>query len=85
MPKQCINTADARTMDGPWSHGTVAGGWIFTSGQVPINPATGRVDSPDVAPQVAQCLRNIEAIVEAGGGSLVVTCRIICRSFGNDY
>ena len=69
MPRAAINTAAANTIAGPWSHGVRVGPFLFTSGQVPINPATNKVDSADVALQVRQSLQNVEAILTAGGAT----------------
>ena len=67
MPKTAINSGATATIAGPWSHGVKVGPFIFTSGQVPINPKTGRVDSPDVDLQIRQSLTNVLAILSAGG------------------
>jgi 2-iminobutanoate/2-iminopropanoate deaminase len=64
-----INTPAANTISGPWSHGVRVGPLLFTSGQVPINPATNTVESADVAMQVRQSLQNVEAILAAGGAT----------------
>ena len=67
MPKTAINSDSTATISGPWSHGIRVGPLVFTSGQVPINPETGHVDSADVADQVRQSLKNIEAILSQAG------------------
>ncbi len=54
---------------GPYSHAVVASGFVFISGQGPVNPETGAM--PDAfADQVRQTLRNVQTILEAAGSSL---------------
>jgi 2-iminobutanoate/2-iminopropanoate deaminase len=65
-----INVAEARTLDGPWSHGVRAGPLVFTSGQVPVNPETGKVVDGGVREQVHQSLANIQAILQSAGATL---------------
>jgi 2-iminobutanoate/2-iminopropanoate deaminase len=65
-----ISVADARTIEGPWSQGVRIGPFVFTSGQVPIDPATGRVVDGGVGEQVAQSLMNIRAILRSAGADL---------------
>lgn len=65
-----LSTDDAPASLGPYSQGIVDGDRIFVSGQGPVDPATGEVESEDVADQTAQTLENIGAILEAGGASL---------------
>src|SRR5215216_4989892 len=54
---------------GPYSHAVVSGGFVFVSGQGPVDPETGTM--PDAfADQVRQTLRNVQTILEAAGSSL---------------
>ncbi|NJB69097.1 2-iminobutanoate/2-iminopropanoate deaminase [Desulfobaculum xiamenense] len=64
-----INTPNAPAAIGPYSQATVAGNLIFTSGQLPIDPATGEMPE-GIAAQAKQSLENVKAILEAGGASL---------------
>jgi 2-iminobutanoate/2-iminopropanoate deaminase len=63
---------------GPYSPGMVLDRLVFVSGQGPIDPATGMLVGRDVAAQTEQCLKNIEAILEAAGSSLqhVLRCGV---------
>ena len=54
---------------GPYSQGIVAAGFVFTSGQLPLNPDTNAMPE-GIEAQTRQCLDNIKAILEAGGSSL---------------
>ena len=67
--KTVISTEKAPAAIGPYSQGIQAGNLIITSGQLPIDPATG-VMPEDVSAQTKQSLTNGKAIVEAAGGSM---------------
>ena len=76
--KKVIHTENAPKAIGPYSQGILANGFIFTSGQLPINPDTNELIA-DISQATAQCLNNIKAILEAGGSSLenIVKCNIL--------
>lgn len=65
-----IETSEAPKAVGPYSQARTHAGLLFVSGQLPINPATGKVESEDSVDQVRQCLRNISAIAEAAGATM---------------
>lgn len=67
---QEIRTDDAPAPLGPYSQGLVDGDRVFASGQGPADPETREIVSDDVADQTAQTMRNLGAILEAGGASL---------------
>jgi 2-iminobutanoate/2-iminopropanoate deaminase len=60
---------------GPYSAALRAGGLLFVSGQVPIDPATGAMVDGDIAAQTRQVLHNLSALLEAGGSSLADVVR----------
>ncbi|MEG2672149.1 MAG: Rid family detoxifying hydrolase [Ruthenibacterium sp.] len=66
MNKQ-VETANAPGAIGPYSQAVVAGDFIYVSGQLPIDPATGAFAGEDIASQTAQSLKNIKAILEEAG------------------
>jgi 2-iminobutanoate/2-iminopropanoate deaminase len=66
---KAISTPDAPAAIGPYSQGIDAGSLVFTSGQLPIDPANGQMPS-DPAAQAGQSLKNLKAVLEAGGSSL---------------
>lgn len=70
MAKVIINTSDAPAAIGPYSQAVKVGNLIYTSGQIPINPATGEVITGNVRDQTRQVLMNLEAVLKAGGSSL---------------
>ena len=65
-----IATDQAPAAIGPYSQARVHGGLLFVSGQLPIDPSTGKFSSEDPAGQLRQCLANIQAIAEAAGTSM---------------
>jgi 2-iminobutanoate/2-iminopropanoate deaminase len=68
--KDIISTDKAPKAIGPYSQATRAGGFLFTAGQVALDPATGQIVEGDVARQTARVMENLKAIVEAAGLSL---------------
>jgi 2-iminobutanoate/2-iminopropanoate deaminase len=71
MTKQVINSTHAPHAVGPYSHAIRAGGFVFISGQLPIDPASGKlIDSPDIDDHVRRILDNLKAILEAAGSDL---------------
>lgn len=67
--KQAISTEKAPVAIGPYSQGIIANGFIFTSGQLPINPETGEMPRT-IEEQTKQSLLNVKAILEAKNSSL---------------
>nr|WP_307992157.1 RidA family protein [uncultured Niameybacter sp.] len=72
MSKQIIATTNAPSAIGPYSQGVlVTGGeMVFTSGQLPINPATGELVKDDIKAATKQSLENVKAILEEAGSSM---------------
>lgn len=67
--RQVVSTNVAPAAIGPYSQGVRLGDLVFASGQIPLDPATGAV--PDgIEPQTRQALRNLSAVLEAGGANL---------------
>jgi 2-iminobutanoate/2-iminopropanoate deaminase len=76
MSKQIITTDQAPAAVGPYSQGVVLDGWIWTCGQVALDPATGEMVGSDAATQAERALQNIEAILQAAGSSLERVVRV---------
>ncbi|MBC7797978.1 MAG: RidA family protein [Pyrinomonadaceae bacterium] len=68
--KEIISTQNAPGAIGPYSQAVKANGFVFVSGQIPIDPATGNFVSDDVAEQSEQVLKNLKAVLEAAGSDL---------------
>ena len=74
---QKIDTKNAPGAIGPYSQGFVVGDFVFTSGQIPVDPATG--DAPEgIAAQAEQSCKNVAAILEAAGSSLEKVIKTTC-------
>ena len=65
-----IQTPNAPAAIGPYSQAIQAGGTIYVSGQLPINPATGEFAGADIRAQARQSLENIKAILAAAGADM---------------
>ncbi|AEH24885.1 RidA family protein [Pyrococcus yayanosii] len=68
--KEVIFTKKAPKPIGPYSQAVKVGSFLFISGQIPIDPETGKLVKGDIKAQTRRVLENIRAIVEAAGGSL---------------
>ena len=65
-----VHTDHAPAAIGPYSQAIVCDGWVFCSGQIPLDPATGELNTGDVATQTDLCLKNLAQVLEAAGSSL---------------
>ena len=70
MEKQIVKTDQAPAAIGPYSQGVRIGNFLFTSGQIALDPATGEMCSGEIEQETEKTLQNIEAILKAGGLSL---------------
>lgn len=68
--RQIIRTDSAPGAIGPYSQAVKANGFVFASGQIPTDPATGQFVAGGIAEQTEQVLRNLSAVLEAAGSSL---------------
>jgi 2-iminobutanoate/2-iminopropanoate deaminase len=78
VQRQPITAEDAPAAVGPYSHAVRSGGFLFLSGQTPLDLATGKLVEGDIGEHTRQCLRNLEAVCRAAGASLsdAVRCGI---------
>jgi 2-iminobutanoate/2-iminopropanoate deaminase len=74
--RRTISTPSAPAALGPYSQGVVAGGFVFTAMQIPLDPATGTLVPGDVQAQTRQVLQNLAAILEAAGSSLARAVKV---------
>lgn len=70
MKKEAITTDNAPKAIGPYSQAVKVNGFIFVSGQIPIDPHTDEVTKGDIVDQTRQVLKNISSILVAAGSSL---------------
>ena len=75
---QKVHTSNAPAAIGPYSQAIVAGGLVFTSGQIPLNPETGLLEGTTVAEQTHRICRNLEAVLTAAGASLRSVVKTTC-------
>lgn len=80
-----LHTDDAPAAIGPYSQAIRVGRWLFCSGQIPLDPATGDVVAGDVAAQTERVFQNIRAILDEAGGSLerVVKTTVFLADMGS--
>jgi 2-iminobutanoate/2-iminopropanoate deaminase len=81
-----IETGNAPAAIGPYSQAQVAAGFVFTAGQIPLDPATGELITGDIAAQTERVMLNVAAVLEAAGASLasVVKTTVFLRDM-NDF
>jgi len=70
MEKIELKTSNAPAAIGPYSQGIRANGFVFVSGQIPIDPATGAFAGDDIVSQTHQCLKNIREILRQAGADM---------------
>lgn len=84
--KQEVRTDKAPKAIGPYSQGIIANGFVFISGQVPFDPATGELVTGPIEDQARRVLRNVAAVLEAAGSSMdkVVKATVFLQDM-NDF
>jgi 2-iminobutanoate/2-iminopropanoate deaminase len=70
VARRCINTPQAPAAVGPYSQAVVDGDRVYSSGQIPIDPATGKLVTGDIAAQTKRVLDNLSAVLTAAGSRL---------------
>ncbi len=80
-----VKTDQAPGAIGPYSQAMSVDGWVFCSGQIPIDPATGELVGGDIGVQTDQVLKNLAAVLEAAGASLsrVVKTTVFLSDMGD--
>ena len=73
-----IETKNAPTAIGPYSQAITTGGLVYTSGQIPIDPASGSIAANDIAGQARQAIQNLAAVLEAAGSGLDKVVKTTC-------
>ena len=70
MEKKAVQTGDAPEAIGPYSQAIVSNGYVFCSGQVPLDPSTGELIKGSIADQTRRCMASLEAVLSAAGSDL---------------
>lgn len=73
-----IETANAPAAIGPYSQAMEVNGFIFTSGQIPLSPATGEVVGEDMRAQCEQVMQNLKGVLEAAGSGFGQVAKTLC-------
>ena len=73
-----ISTNNAPAAIGPYSQAIVVGDFVFTSGQIPLNPETGVIEAQDIASQTEQVMKNLGAVLAAAGSSFEKAVKTTC-------
>jgi len=74
--REVVTAIEAPAAIGPYSHAVRAGGLLFCSGQIPLDPSTGEMVGATPAEQARVCLENLTAVCAAGGASLADAAQI---------
>lgn len=83
--KQAIHTSEAPQAIGPYSQAVKIDGWIYCSGQIPLDPATGSLVTGNIATQTHQVLNNLAKVLAAAGANFshVVKTTIYLKDLGD--
>lgn len=73
-----VFTEQAPAAIGPYSQAVKTGGLVYTSGQIPINPATGAIEAQEIKGQTEQVMKNLEAVLQAAGSSFERAVKTLC-------
>lgn len=73
--RKSVKTDRAPAAIGPYSQGIACGGFLFCSGQIPLDPVSGKMVDGGIEAQTERVLRNLEAVLAAGGSSLAAVVR----------
>ncbi len=63
--KKIVKTSEAPAPVGPYNQAVIAGGFVFTAGQIAIDPATGNLEPPDIKIQTHRVIKNLQAVLQA--------------------
>ena len=73
-----VYTSNAPEAIGPYSQAIICGNMLFTSGQIPINPATGEVETEGITDQATQVMKNLSAVLAEAGTSFEKVVKTTC-------
>ncbi len=84
MTTRKVLTDQAPAPIGPYSQAIIAGGFVYTAGQIPLDPATKSLVEGDIKVQTEQALKNVEAILKAAGTSMksVIKTTVFLKDMG---
>ena len=73
-----VSTSNAPAAIGPYSQAIKAGGFVFTSGQIALDPATGNLNGKDITQQAEQVMQNLGAVLQSAGSSFNQVVKTTC-------
>ena len=76
--RKSISTPNAPAAIGPYSQAILCGNMLYTSGQIPLDPATGAVVGDNIRDQATQVMKNLGAVLAAGGSSFENAVKTTC-------
>ena len=76
--RKTVSTPNAPAAIGPYSQAIVCGNMVYTSGQIPLDPATGAVVGDDIRAQAEQVMKNLTAVLTAAGSSPALAVKTTC-------
>ena len=85
MNKKIIKTDKAPAAVGPYSQAVLVDGWLYVSGQIPLDPSSGEVVTGDIETQARCVLDNLRAVLQAAGGGLkdVIRTTVFLKDMGD--
>ncbi len=78
MELKKVSTTNAPAAIGPYSQAIICGDMVFTSGQIPINPASGNIEAATIEGQAEQVMKNLQAVLEAAGSGFEKAVKTTC-------
>ncbi len=78
LERTAVETPTAPQAIGPYSQAICIGNMVYTSGQIPLDPATGQIVSSDIEHQTEQVFKNLEAVLISAGSNLSQIIKITC-------
>ena len=86
MELKKVSTENAPAAIGPYSQGMVAGGFVFTSGQIAIDPKSGEITAEGIVAQTEQVMKNLGAVLKAAGADYDTAIKTTCFLYDmNDF
>ncbi len=76
--RKTVQTQNAPAAIGPYSQAMICGNMVFTSGQIPLDPATGTIVGDNIRDQAEQVMKNLSAVLEAAGSSCANAVKTTC-------
>jgi 2-iminobutanoate/2-iminopropanoate deaminase len=85
MSKKIIKTDKSPAAVGPYSQAVLVDGWLYVSGQIPLDPASGEVVAGDIETRTRRVLDNLSAVLQAAGGGLkdVIRTTVFLENMGD--